>query len=334
MIMSEVESKFMKRALVLAEFGPISDNPRVGAVVVRNGEIVGEGFHRGAGTPHAEVEAIESAGDRARGGTIYVTLEPCSHYGRTGPCTEAILDAGLATVIYAQSDPTEQARGGGEVLADAGVHVIGGYHLEESERLNRAWNHWRVTGKPFVTWKFAQSLDARVAERSGVRTRISGQNSQEATHILRSQVDAIVVGTRTANIDNPMLTARNNKGALHPRQPIRVVVGMSELRADSLLMNSPGGEVIHMRTHDPKLVVDQLAARGVRHILVEGGPKLAGAFLEAGVINQIITVLAPVTFSAGPPALQVMLKEPYSVSRIHWQRLGPDLVINGILEPR
>ncbi len=322
---------YMLRAIELARESPISDNPRVGAVVVSNHRVVGEGFHRGAGTPHAEVEAIAQAGALARGAQMFVSLEPCSHHGRTGPCTEAIIAAGIQSVTFAQSDLTSTAAGGARLLSDAGVRVTGGVLASEAERLNRAWLHWITTGRPFVTWKFAQSIDARVADRHGTRTAISGNQAQASTHILRSEVDAIVVGTQTVWIDNPTLTARDPHGELIHRQPLRVVVGESDIPSGAALFTKPGGEVLHLRTREISSVIKDLSERGVKHILVEGGPTLAGAFLKAGAVHQVITIIGPVTFGAGPSALNTLLQPYYSVTEIHWERVARDLVISGTL---
>jgi diaminohydroxyphosphoribosylaminopyrimidine deaminase/5-amino-6-(5-phosphoribosylamino)uracil reductase len=327
--MKKTTQDFMERAIELAREGPISDNPRVGAVIVRDHRVVGEGFHRGAGTPHAEVEAITQAGELTQGAQMFVSLEPCAHHGRTGPCTEAIIAAGISKVTYAQSDPTINAAGGAKLLSQAGVHVTGGMNLPEAERLNRAWTHWVLTGSPFVTWKFAQSIDAKVADRIGARTAISGPLTQAAIHQLRSEADAIVVGTRTVWIDDPQLTARNPQGDLLPQQPLRVIVGESDLPTSAALFTGPGGEVLHLRTRDIPLVINQLSDRGVRHILVEGGPTLAGAFLSARAVHQVITIVGPMTFGAGPSALNALLDPHYSISNIHWEKLDHDLVISG-----
>lgn len=329
--MQDVDLVYMRRALELACSSPISDNPRVGAVIVRDDKVVGEGFHRGAGTPHAEIEAIAQAGELAQGAQMYISLEPCRHHGRTGPCTDAIIEAGIHKVVFAQSDPTIEAAGGAKVLADAGIAVSSGVLTDESERLNRAWAHWVVTGTPFVTWKFAQSIDARVADRQGSRTAISGSEALTANHALRAEVDAIVVGTQTVVIDDPQLTAR---GAQAVRQPLRVVVGESDIPPNAALTSTEGGEVLHLKTRDIARVLRALTERGIRHILLEGGPTLAGAFLEAGAVHQVITIVAPVTFGAGPQALSTLLRPHYSVSRIHWEKHGPDVVISGTLVRR
>lgn len=324
----------MRRAIDLAQQGPYSDNPRVGAVVVNDGVIVGEGFHLGAGTAHAEVVALNSAGDRSRHATIYVSLEPCSHHGRTGPCTDAIIEAGIARVIYSQSDPTEVASGGHHVLQHAGLEVMGGVCGEESQEINREWTHWVTTGMPFVTWKFAQSLDSRVSAQFGTQTALSSELAQENTHELRSRVDAIVVGANTAVIDNPTLTARMSNGQMRDSQPLRVVIGERDLPSNSKLLNSEGGRVLHFHTHDIPQILHELATMGVRHILLEGGPTLARAFLAEGQVHRVVTVIAPVTYGSGPLPLAGTLHDGFAVKNIKVEQVGADLVISGIPTPR
>jgi diaminohydroxyphosphoribosylaminopyrimidine deaminase/5-amino-6-(5-phosphoribosylamino)uracil reductase len=326
--------KFMHRAIELAQQGPFSDNPRVGAVIVQGGEIVGEGFHEGAGTAHAEVVAINNADGRTNGATIYVTLEPCAHHGRTGPCTQAIVEAGITSVVYSQSDPSSEAAGGAHFLSGVGITVEGGVAVQDAIALNREWTHWAIHGTPYITWKFAQSLDSRVAARFGERTTVSGSESHVATHRLRERVDAIVVGTGTMLIDNPELTARNADGTLSDEQPLRVVIGHADIPADSKLLTGKGGAIVHLRTHDLAQVIDQLAQQGVRHVLLEGGPTLAKAFLDAGLVHEVVTTIAPVTWGSGPAALMRVLDSPYDVVDIEHERRGGDLVVSGRLSPR
>ncbi len=332
--MSSDSMGYMGRALELALQGPISDNPRVGAVIVRDGVIVGEGFHHGAGTPHAEVMAITQAGPLALGGHIYVTLEPCCHHGRTGPCTTAILDAGLTSVTYAQADPTEEAGGGGTQLVDSGVAVVGGILSDRAHHVNRAWTHWVTTGKPWVTWKFAQTLDARVAAAVGERTQISGPTSHQSTHQLRADVDAIVVGMNTIRIDDPVLTARDQAGALRERQPVRVVVGNSEIPSDAQVLTSPGGELVHYRKAEANEILADLAGRGVRHVLLEGGPTLARAFLTERAVNEVMTVIAPRTFGSGPAPVAGQLPSGITAEQVRWDILGNDLVLSAYVAYR
>lgn len=324
----------MRRAIDLAQQGPCSDNPRVGAVVVNGGVIVGEGFHRGAGTAHAEVVAINSAGDQSRNATIYVSLEPCSHHGRTGPCTDAIIDAGITRVIYAQSDPTEAASGGHQVLEQAGVEVVGAVCEKESQEINREWTHWVGTGMPFVTWKFAQSLDSRVSAQFGAQTALSSEAAQANTHELRSKVDAIIVGTNTVIVDNPTLTARGIDGGLRESQPLRVVIGERDLPQNVKLFNTEGGRVLHFRTRRIEHIMRELEGMGVRHILLEGGPTLARAFLAEGYVHRVVTVIAPVTYGSGPLPLAGTLHHGFDVTDIKIAQVGTDLMISGIPTPR
>lgn len=327
----ERDEVFLRKAIELAESGPFSSNPRVGAVVVLGEEVIGTGTHRGAGTPHAEVLALNAAGERARGASIYVSLEPCSHFGRTPPCVDAIVSSGISTVVFGQSDPSFQASGGAKNLVAQGITVRGGVLQAAAERVNREWTHRAIRGIPFVTWKVAKSLDSVVAERVGVRTLISGESAGQFVQTLRSRVGAIVVGTRTAVIDNPALTARHPNGDLHGLQPLRVIVGERELPRDLLLFNSPGGEVIHLRTRDPKEVLSYLATREVNHVLLEGGPTLAGAFADRQFIDEVIAIVSPVSFGSGPSALCV---ERGLFTRAHNVRVlesGPDLILTGEL---
>jgi diaminohydroxyphosphoribosylaminopyrimidine deaminase / 5-amino-6-(5-phosphoribosylamino)uracil reductase len=294
----------MREALALAASpdAPFGENPRVGCVLLADdGSVVGRGHHRGAGTPHAEVMAIRDAGDRAAGATAVVTLEPCRHVGRTGPCTQALLDAGVRAVVFAQADPSAEAGGGGEVLRSAGLDVLGGVLSSEAEHVNEAWTFAVRHGRPMVTWKSAVSLDGRVAGADGGPTRITGDAAHALVHELRAQVGAIIVGTGTVLVDDPALTVRIPDRALaHP--PLRVVMGSREVPATARVRDgsAPTAFVVE---RDPRVVLADLFARGVRHALLEGGPTLAAAFLEAGVIDRVDWFLAPLLLGDGPVAL-------------------------------
>ncbi|MDQ0374508.1 bifunctional diaminohydroxyphosphoribosylaminopyrimidine deaminase/5-amino-6-(5-phosphoribosylamino)uracil reductase RibD [Cellulomonas humilata] len=297
----------MRRALEIARRGPANGpNPRVGCVLLGpDGEVLGEGWHRGAGTPHAEVAALTDAADRGastRGATAVVTLEPCNHTGRTGPCSEALLAAGIARVVVSVQDPNRVAAGGAARLRAAGVDVETGLLADEGRALLGAWLPSVERGRPFVTLKIATSLDGRVAAADGSSRWITSEVSRHHAHDLRAEVDAIVVGTGTALIDDPSLTARNAAGELHGQQPLRVVVGHRDLPPDARL-HGPGGELVHVRTHDPAQVLAQLAEREVRHVLVEGGPTLAAAFLAAGLVDEVHAYVAPVLLGSGRPAM-------------------------------
>lgn len=293
----------MARALELAEHSPFGENPRVGCVIAdATGSIVGEGFHRGAGHPHAEVEALADAGGRGRGGTAYVTLEPCAHTGRTGPCTQALIDAGIARVVFGQRDPNPDAAGGADVLGRAGVEVLPEVLADEAAALNREWAFAVQHGRPFVTLKLAASLDGRVANPDGSRRQLTGPAAMADVHGLRARVGAIVVGAATVEIDDPSLTARWADGALREVQPFRVVMGRRDL-ADGLAVFNADAPTIRYRDEDPGSVLAKLFELGVRHVLLEGGPRLAASFLSQRLVDEVWWYCAPVMIGAGPRAL-------------------------------
>jgi len=324
------EAHAMRKAIELAAQGrgTTSPNPLVGAVVLDLvGNFVSGGHHEQAGGPHAEVVALQRAGEQARGGTIVVTLEPCAHTGRTGPCTQAIIDAGIAKVVYAVDDPTTQAGGGAEVLRDAGIAVESGVLTAEASDVNEVWLHAIRTGRPFVTWKYASTLDGRSAAADGTSRWISGPKSRAEVHHLRSIVDAVVVGTGTALLDDPELTARDEDGEPLSRQPLRVVVGKRELPADAKLRDLTRAETIFLDA-GPAEVLETLHERDVRSVLLEGGPTLAGAFLRAGLIDEIRAYLAPTLLGAGSGALitdVATLSDGTALAIRDITRVGPDI---------
>jgi diaminohydroxyphosphoribosylaminopyrimidine deaminase/5-amino-6-(5-phosphoribosylamino)uracil reductase len=296
----------MREAIDLAQSAgaQFDENPRVGCVIVAaDGTVVGRGYHRGAGSPHAEVMALKEAGPDAAGATAVVSLEPCRHTGRTGPCTTALVDAGVAAVVFGQADPTAEAGGGAEVLRAAGVATIGGVLTGQAEEVNRAWTFAARTGRPMVTWKVAMSIDGRVAGPDGGPTAITGDAARAAVHELRATVGAIVVGTGTALTDDPALTVRPPKAAL-ANPPIRVVMGN---RAGSIpkgaRVRDGAASTMLVDERDPAVVLAQLYARGVRHVLLEGGPTLAAAFLRARLIDRVEWFVAPLLLGDGPVAL-------------------------------
>ena len=330
-----VEREAMLRAIDLARSVDIPDgpNPRVGCVIVdREGRTVSEGVHRGAGTAHAEVDALAHAGAAARGATAIVTLEPCNHTGRTGPCSEALLAAGVARVVYAQADPHAIAAGGADRLRSAGIDVEGGLLAQEAAALNEAWTHAVTTGRPFVTWKVAASLDGRVAAPDGTSRWITGEAARAEVHHWRRRCDAIAVGTGTALADDPRLTARDAQGALVGRQPLRVVVGRSEIptRARVLDASAPS---LHLRTRDPAEALAALAQLEVRHLLLEGGPRLAAGFLAAGLIDEVVWYVAPMLLGAGSPAVAdwgiTTLGEGVRLRDVRVEQVGEDARISG-----
>jgi diaminohydroxyphosphoribosylaminopyrimidine deaminase/5-amino-6-(5-phosphoribosylamino)uracil reductase len=285
--------------------GTTSPNPPVGCVILdAGGGLVGEGATKPPGGPHAEVVALAQAGERAKGGTAFVTLEPCAHHGRTPPCTKALLDAGVAQVVHAVADPNPKAAGGADVLRAAGVRVESGVLADDVGRGPlRAWLHFARTGRPHVTWKYAASLDGRVAAADGTSRWISSEESRAEVHDFRTKVDAIMVGTGTVRADDPRLTARvPRRGQDVVRQPLRVVVGTSDLPPGARVLDDEA-ETLHLRTHDADVVLGALAARGVVDVLLEGGPTLAGAFAGARRIDRVLAYLAPKFLGAGPSAL-------------------------------
>lgn len=300
----ERDTALMRRALDAAVRGPEADpNPRVGCVVTdRDGEVVGVGHHRGAGTPHAEVDALAQAGAAAHGGTAYVTLEPCDHTGRTGPCSRALLDAGVARVVHAVPDPSAEAAGGAERLAAAGVAVQAGVLAEDAEAVNRTWLHTRRTGRPFVTWKAAATLDGRSAAADGSSRWVTGEAARADVHALRARCGAVLVGTGTALADDPALTVRDAEGRTVGRQPLRVVVGKRDL-PDGARLADGAAETLHVPTHDPAAALAAVHARGVHHVLLEGGPTLAAAFLRAGLVDEVVAYLAPALLGGGHPVV-------------------------------
>jgi diaminohydroxyphosphoribosylaminopyrimidine deaminase/5-amino-6-(5-phosphoribosylamino)uracil reductase len=286
----------MRAALTLAARHRPSPNPRVGAVVVAGDEVVGQGAHMRAGEPHAEVHALAAAGTAARGSTLYVTLEPCVHVGRTGPCVEAIIAAGIARVVFAGNDPNPVASGGADRLREAGVEVIGGVLAHEAAALNRGWLHAVEHGRPHVTWKVASTLDGRTAADDGSSKWITGEAARADVQRLRSNVDAVVTGTGTALADNARLDVRIPTD----RQPLRVVVGDRSIPADFHLAHP---DVLRLPHGDPALVLKHLHERGARSVLLECGATLAGAFMRAGLVDEVVAYLAPALLGSGRPMI-------------------------------
>ena len=302
-----VETAAMRRALALARTPgvPLGPNPRVGAVVVdADGQHLGEGYHHGAGGPHAEIEALTSVGERARGATVVVTLEPCNHTGRTGPCAQALIQAGVARVVYGQHDPNPVARGGHRTLSAAGVDVEGGLLATEAAGVNEAWSFAMRLQRPFVTWKFAATLDGRSAAPDGSSMWITGEPARRDVHRLRAVCDAILVGTGTVERDDPRLTVRDERNLPLPRerQPLRAVMGRRELAAD-LRVFDDDAPTLRLRTDEPAEALGRLFAQDRQHVWLEGGPRLAASFLRAGLVDEVIAYIAPALLGAGTPAV-------------------------------
>jgi diaminohydroxyphosphoribosylaminopyrimidine deaminase/5-amino-6-(5-phosphoribosylamino)uracil reductase len=288
----------MIRALELALKGPTKGvNPQVGAVILDStGKLIGEGFHNGSGTPHAEVIALQAALSGAQklssGCVAVVTLEPCNHTGKTGPCAQALIEAGVSKVVFASTDPGENSGGGATTLREAGIEVQSGVLQEKADQQLRVWLSASKNQRPFVTLKWASSLDGRAAADDGSSKWISGEQSRTDAHRRRSEVDAIVVGTGTALIDDPELTARKADGSLHENQPLRVVLGTRDLPSNLRVFNSDA-ETVTIKTQSIHGALGELYQRGVKHVLVEGGPTLASRFVQMDLVDEFVLYLAP-----------------------------------------
>ncbi|MFG2062847.1 bifunctional diaminohydroxyphosphoribosylaminopyrimidine deaminase/5-amino-6-(5-phosphoribosylamino)uracil reductase RibD [Micromonospora sp. NPDC048871] len=335
----------MRRAIELAArgLGTTSPNPVVGCVLLdADGEVVGEGFHAYAGGPHAEIVALAQAGDRAKGGTAVVTLEPCDHTGRTGPCSNALVQAQVARVVIAVPDPTPVAAGGAATLRAAGVRVDLGVRAAEAEQGNIAWLTAMRRGWPYVIWKYAATLDGRSAAADGTSMWITSEAARMDVHALRATVDAVIVGVGTVLADDPRLTVRNLRdGSLAIRQPLRVVVDSAgRTPADAQVRDGAARTWIATAAEvgaDPDGGVDlpallaALHTRGVRAVLLEGGPRLAGAFLAAGLVDRVVGYLAPRLLGAGPAALVdagvTTIAEAIDLEITDVTQIGPDLRI-------
>ncbi|QDY75828.1 bifunctional diaminohydroxyphosphoribosylaminopyrimidine deaminase/5-amino-6-(5-phosphoribosylamino)uracil reductase RibD [Streptomyces qinzhouensis] len=349
----------MRRAIALAArgLGSTSPNPVVGCVVTDPaGRIVGEGCHLRAGGPHAEVHALRAAGDRARGGTAYVTLEPCDHTGRTGPCTRALADAGIRRVVYAVPDPTPQAAGGSATLRAAGIRTESGLLAAEAAEGNTAWLTAVRAGRPYVLWKYAATLDGRIAAADRTSRWITSPEARADVHRLRAEADAVVIGSGTLAADDPQLAVRGIEGAVQPlrvvldtraaiRPAARILDGAAPtlvaVGEDAGIPEVPGAEFIRLPPAEdggPGLSVRALLAelygRGVRSVLLEGGPTLAGAFVAAGAVDRVVGYLAPVLLGAGPAALGGAgigtIADALRLDMTETVRIGPDLRITAV----
>lgn len=337
----------LHRAFELSARGPAADpNPRVGCVLITSaGEVIAEGWHRGAGTPHAEVAALAAArraGHDVRGATAVVSLEPCAHWGRTGPCAVALADAGIARVVFAVPDPNPVAAGGAQVLRARGVEVIGGVEEESGREALGDWLARQTSPviaetkeRPHVIVKMAATLDGRVAAPDGTSRWITGTDARGHAHRLRARVGAIVIGTGTLLADNPALTARLPDGSLAAHQPWRVVMGMRPI-PDHAAVRGPGGELLALRTHDPAEVIRELSSRGVNEVLIEGGPTIASAFLAAGFASELHAYIAPALLGAGAHAISELgigtVAEAMRFHIVDVRRLGDDLLV--VVQPR
>ncbi len=361
---------WMKTAIQIAELGrgQTSPNPLVGALVVRDGEIVGQGAHLRAGTPHAEVHALRMAGEQAKGATVYVTLEPCSHFGRTPPCCDTLIAAGVKRVVVAMEDPNPAVSGKGfEKLRAAGIEVTLGVCADEAARQNAEYLHWRRTGRPFVVWKAAATLDGYIATRSGHSQYVTGRTAREEVHDLRRQLSAIGVGVGTVLQDNPRLTARAavDGGADGIRQPLRVVFD-SHLRTptSARLLREPGETIIYCTESnyedraDERMALEQLtnvrvvpvaadangkvslraalcdvAQRGYTSLLVEGGSGIATSLLSDRLVDKVVYYLSPKLLGSGLPVLTGPVPDTMDgaivLQNVSYTPVGEDLRVEG-----
>ena len=288
----------MARAIECAQFGlgKTFPNPIVGAVITSaTGEFISEGFH--SGTDHAEVIAIAAAKEIPAGSIIYITLEPCNHQGKTPPCTEALISAGIAKVVYAVSDPNPVAAGGAERLRNSGIEVVAGLLENEAAFDNRAWLTKIAKHRPRITWKIASTMDGKVAAKDGSSKWITSELARADVALLRSQADAIVTSTSTVNADNPLLTS---KGA--GKNPVRIVLGESEVAPGSQVLNSDA-ETIVIKSHNFQELISLSSQRGFNQILVESGPTFGTALLKADLVDEILLFQAPTFFGSGTPSI-------------------------------
>lgn len=367
----EADEKYMWLALDLAVqgLGRTSPNPMVGAIIVKDGEIIGTGYHQRAGAPHAEINALNSAGERARGAVLYVTLEPCSHFGRTAPCTEQIISAGIKKVVVSVVDPNPLMNGKGiKALEDAGIKVKVGVLEEKARRINEVFFKYITTGLPFITLKTAMSLDGKIATHKGFSRWISSEKSREYVHRLRNQVDAVMVGIGTILTDNPRLNTRI-EGDDDVKNPIRVIVDShARLPQDSGVIkkigDSPvilatteqapsekleslsrlGVEICKVQSRDGRVdlkeLIKILGERQITHLLVEGGSTLNYQLLEDGLIDKVFFFIAPKLIGgAGAPtpvggAGVEFMEDVYPILDLQVKNLGEDILVTGYLKKR
>jgi diaminohydroxyphosphoribosylaminopyrimidine deaminase / 5-amino-6-(5-phosphoribosylamino)uracil reductase len=304
----------LQRALELAERGrgTTHPNPVVGAVVVRDGEVVGEGWHERKGGPHAEVIALAQAGEQARGAELYLTMEPCAHHGTTPPCTDAVLASGVAKVVAGSLDPNPKAGGGLEVLRQAGVETELADSLEARAQ-NEGWRTWISQRRPFVTYKAAMTLDGRLTV-PGSRW-VTGEESRRLVHQLRAASDAVGVGMGTVRADAPRLDARDVEAA---RQPRRLAFGAGPL---------PDGSELELRSGPLREELDSLAAEGVQSLLLEGGPTIAASFLREDLVDKLVVFVAPKLSGEGPTLFEGGVPQRH-LGRLDSRPVGEDLVIS------
>ena len=362
----DFDEQMMARAISLARngLGRTSPNPLVGAVIVRDGRIVAEGWHRKAGTPHAEIHALNMAGELARGATVYVSLEPCAHYGRTGPCARALVEAGVSRVVVAMTDPNPKVAGKGiAILQEANIEVTTGVLEQEARQLNEVFLKWMITGLPFVALKTAMTLDGKIATAAGQSQWITNEASRYETHRLRDIYDGILVGINTALADNPSLTTRLKE--YQGRNPVRIVVDSrarlpltAKLVTDgaartivAVTEQAPAERVEALRSAGVEIIVagssnhvdmhslmEQLGAMKISSVLVEGGGSVNFSLLQAGLVDRVYAFIAP-KLVGGRDALTPVEGEGFQeldraveLENIQLRQLGSDVLLTGIVK--
>lgn len=361
------DDDYMDLALSLAARGAgyVAPNPMVGAVVVREGQVVGQGFHQAVGGPHAEVNAIDDAGDRAAGATLYVTLEPCNHFGRTPPCTENVIAAGIRRVVVAMSDPNPDVRGGGnDLLRSKGIEVLCGVREARARRLNESFIKFAATKRPFVVLKMAATLDGRIAASTGDARWVTGEASRAQVHRLRHAMDAIMVGIGTVKADDPELTARLAEGEGKGKDPIRLVLdtrlGMSKRAkvlaqaseaptyvvcgpeasdVDRRRLAASGARIMDAAVKKGRIdlaaLMGQLGRMGITSLLIEGGGQVAGSALAAGIVDKVVLFYAPKLLGGddGIPMFRgqgaAWMKDAMALRDLTVERVGEDIMVVG-----
>lgn len=361
------DGDYMALALALATRGAgyVSPNPMVGAVVVRDGQVVGQGFHQAVGGPHAEVNAIDDAGERADGATLYVTLEPCHHHGRTPPCTEKIVSAGIRRVVAAMADPNPDVKGGGnDFLQSRGIEVLSGIKENEARRLNESFIKFSRTKEPFVVLKIAATLDGRIATRTGDARWVTGEAARNQVHCLRHAMDAILVGIGTVTSDDPQLTARPAGGkGIDPirlvldtrlsmskraqmlnqasNAPTYVVCGPDASEVDRRRLAASGARILESPVKNGRIDLNALMVKlgrmGVTSLLIEGGAQVAGSALAADIVDKVIIFYAPKLIGGddGIPMCRgqgaIFMKDALPVGDMSVEMVGEDVMVQGYI---
>jgi diaminohydroxyphosphoribosylaminopyrimidine deaminase/5-amino-6-(5-phosphoribosylamino)uracil reductase len=357
--------KYMERALELAERGRgyVSPNPMVGAVIVKDGRVIGEGYHRRFGQAHAEIEALEAATEDVRGATMYVTLEPCCHFGKTPPCSRATIDAGIGKVIIAMEDPNPQVGGKGRAeLLEAGIEVESGLLENQARRLNESFIKFATTGLPFVIAKAAMTLDGKIATRTGHSQWITGEQAREHVHWLRAGVDAVIVGSGTAEADDPRLTTRTASGngrdavriivdgdaktspdrqmfSIHSTAPTLVAVKMTAPAERKSALAAAGAELLEIEPKNDKVdlnaLTTKLAERNIASVMIEGGGGLLAAAFDAGIIDKALFFIAPKIVGGQEAPTPVggtgvaTVDEAIRLRDLSVERIGDDVLLEG-----